>query len=64
LPGCAAVEVARVVLDAGAVPDLGEHFEIVVGALFETRRFKKLALLFKFGDTRFQFRLNVGDGKF
>ena len=43
LPGCAAGEVPRVVLDARAVPGLAQHLEVVVGALPQPLRLEQLA---------------------
>ena len=42
--GRAAVEDARVVLDAGAEPDLAQHLHVVLGALAQAVRLEQLAL--------------------
>ena len=41
----AAVEIARVVLDAGAVADLAQHFDVVVGALLQPLRLEQAPAL-------------------
>ena len=43
-PRRAAVEVAGIVLDAGAVADLAQHFDVVARALFKALRFKQFSL--------------------
>ena len=50
LPGRAAVEHARVVLDAVAVAELLHHLEVVLGALAQAVRLEQLALLLEHRD--------------
>ena len=42
-PGLATGQVARIILDAGAAAGRLDHFEIVIGALFEPLRLEQLA---------------------
>ena len=50
------VEVPRVVLDPGAVSDLAQHLEVVVGALFKPLALEQLVLTLK----RFQAFFELG----
>ena len=60
-PGRAAVEVAGIVLDAGAVADLAQHFDVVARALFKALRFKQFSLGPEFVQTIVEVIFNVLD---
>ena len=62
LPRLPPVEVARIVLHARAVPDLFEHFKIVLGALGEALRLQKLPLVLERLDLPFEVFLDHGKG--
>ena len=57
----AARQVARVVLHAGAIARLLEHFKVVVGALLQPLRLHELVLGLQLGHALFQFVLDVVD---
>ncbi len=58
----AAVDVARVVLDARAESDLAHHLDVVVGAHPQPLGLQQLALALQFGQPLGQFLLDGGDG--
>ena len=60
LPGLPPVKVARIVLHARAVPDLFEHFKIVLGALGEALRLQELPLVLERFDFPFEIFLDHG----
>ena len=60
----ASVEVARVVLNAAAVPQLAYHFDVVLHALFQPFCFERLAAGLEVGDLRHEVVLNLPYGKF
>ena len=62
LPRLPPVEVARIVLHARAVPDLFEHFKIVLGALGEALRLQELPLVLERFDLPFEIFLDHGKG--
>ena len=62
LPRLPPVEVARIVLHARAVPDLFEHFKIVLCALGEALRLQELPLVLKRLDLPFEVFLDHGKG--
>ena len=51
-------EVARVVFDPAAEPHFLDHFEVVLGAHFESLRFQEFAVLFEFDDSLIKFFAN------
>ena len=55
-------EVARVVLDAGAVAHLLHHFEVIVRALLQPLCLKELALPLQYGEPLLKLRANVRHG--
>ena len=63
LAGLAAVDGARVVLDAVAVPDLGHHLEVVLGAHPQPLGLEQLALLLEPGQPLLQLGLDALDGR-
>ncbi len=62
LPRRASVEVARVVLDARAHPDLAQHLEVVRGAHPEALRLEQLLLALELGEAVPELVLDAGDG--
>src|ERR1700678_4278012 len=60
--GRAAVDVPRVVLDAGAAADLAHHLEVVGGPHPQPLRLEQLARLLELGQALRQLHLNAGDG--
>ena len=60
--GGASVKVARIVLDAAAMPQLANHFDVVSNALFQAFGFKHFALGFEFCHLLHQVVLNGADG--
>ena len=64
LPRRAAVEVAGIVFDAGAVADLAQHFDVVARALFKALRFKQFSLGLEFVQTIVEVIFNVLDAAF
>ena len=56
------IDVPRVVLDAGAVPQYLEHFQVVHGALFDTLGFQQLAHALEILHPLVQFGLDIHDG--
>ena len=61
--GCAASEVARVVLDAAAVAEFAEHVEVEVCALVEALEFEDLVLLLEPCEAFGEFVLDAPDGR-
>ena len=57
--GAAAVDVARVVLDARAEPDLADHLHVVLGAQLQPLRLEQLALVLELGQPLGQLGLDV-----
>lgn len=57
----AVVHVQRVVLDAGAGPDLAHHLQVVRGAHAQPLRLQHLALLLQLGEALGQLRLDAAD---
>ena len=60
--GCAPIQVARIVLDAGAVAHFLQHLEVITGPLFKTLGFEVFARLFELGEPFLQFCLDIADG--
>ena len=60
--GGAAADDARIVLDAGAVAKLLHHFNVIVRALADALRLKKLALLLERFHTRVALGADLADG--
>ena len=60
-PPAAAVDVHRVVLDAGAGPDLAHHLHVVRRAHPQPLRLEQLALLLERGDLVLELGLDAGD---
>ena len=60
--GRAAVQVARVVLDAGAEADLADHLQVVAGALLQALGLEQLAFLVELGEPLLQLRLDALQG--
>ena len=60
-PGRPGVDVARVVLDAGAEPDLAHHLDVVVGPHPQPLRLQQLALALQFGEPLLEFLLDGRD---
>ena len=60
--GLAAVDVARVVLDAGAEADLPHHLDVVRGAHAQALRLEQLALPLELGEPLRELRLDAADG--
>ena len=52
----------RVVLDAGAEPDLTHHLHVVVGPHAQPLGLQQLALALELGESLLQFLLDGGDG--
>ena len=61
--GLTAVDVAGVVLDTGAEPDLTHHLDVVVGAHPKPLRLQQFALAFQFGEALGEFLLDGRDGR-
>ncbi len=58
----AARQVARIVLDAGAVAGRLQHLQIEAGALLQPLGFQQLPVLLEPGEALLQLRLDVADG--
>ena len=62
MPARALVQVTRVVLDAGAIANFFQHFQVVTCALFDTLCFQEFAGLFEELQAFIQFGFDVCDG--
>ena len=60
--GRAAVDMTRVVLDAGAEADLADHLQVVLGAHAQPLRLEQFALPIQIGQPLLEFGLDIGDG--
>ncbi len=55
-------EVARIVFDAGTVAGFDDHFDVVLGTLFEALRFDQSVVLAQDFEAFFEFGFDVVDG--